>query len=240
MDNRRFDDFDAYARDYRRIHSENVRLTGADSHYFAEMRVRMLQPYEQDTTLRVLDLGCGDGVMEQYLLQYFPGWKVEAIDVSAESIAMARKQELPNARFAVYDGLHIPFETGSFDLVLLAGVLHHVSFDLHASLLQDIGRVLKPGGRLIIYEHNPLNPLTRRLVNTCVFDQDAKLLRCSYLLRLLQQNGFAIRQRFYFIFIPPFSWLRRLVPLEKFLGWLPFGGKYFIRAQKEAVHVPSD
>lgn len=237
MDNRRFDDFDAYARDYRRIHTENVRLTGADSHYFAEMRVRMLQRYEQDQPLRALDLGCGDGVMEQYLYRFFPRWTVEAIDVSAESIAMASHLQLPNARFAAYDGLHIPFDAAGFDIVLLAGVLHHVSFDLHAALMKDIYRVLKPGGRLIIYEHNPLNPFTRRLVNTCVFDADAKLLRCSYLSRLLRKERFSLVQRFYFIFIPPFGWLRRLIPLERFLGWLPIGGKYFIRAQKRDLHA---
>jgi SAM-dependent methyltransferase len=235
MDNRRFDDFDAYARDYRRIHSENLRLTGADSTYFAEMRVRMLQPYEHNTPMRVLDLGCGDGVMECFIRRYYPKWDVDAIDVSAESIAMARQLELPHTRFAAYDGLHIPFETGTFDLVLLAGVLHHVSFDLHANLLQDILRVLKPGGRLVIYEHNPLNPLTKRLVNTCVFDRDARLLRCGYLRKLLNRQGFIIQQRFYFIFIPPYGWLRRLIPLERFLGWLPAGGKYFIRAQKSAA-----
>ncbi len=235
MDNRRFDDFDPYARDYRRIHSENIRLSGADSHYFAGMRAKMLRQLEPAKQLTVLDLGCGDGVMEQYLGEYCPGWQVEGIDVSADSIAATRQLNLPGARFSHYDGLNIPFPDQHFDLVIVAGVLHHVAFDLHASLLREMWRVLKPGGRVVIYEHNPLNPFTRYLVRTCVFDQDARLLRCSYLRRLLLQEGFQIRQRFYFVFIPPAGFLRRLVPLERLLGWLPLGGKYFIRAQKPAT-----
>ena len=232
MHHRRFDDFDPYASDYRRIHSENVRLTGADSHYFADRRIRMLRQYEQNMSMRVLDLGCGDGVMEQYIHTYFPAWQVVGIDVSAESIEMAGRLQLPGIEFRHYDGMKIPFDEGSFDIVLVAGVLHHIDFSLHADLLHEIHRVLKPGGRIIVYEHNPLNPFTRQLVKTCIFDKDARLLRRSYLRTLLFQTGFKLQQQFYFIFIPPFTWLRPLIVLEKYLGWLPIGGKYFMRAQK--------
>lgn len=230
MDNRTFDDFDAYAKNYRSIHTQNIKLSGADSFYFAEMRVKMLQAYEQNTSLKVLDLGCGDGVAEMFVQQYFPAWKVEGIDVSRESIAMAKQLQLTNSNFAVYDGIHIPFEDESFDMVIVAGVLHHVEFSLHAAMAAEMKRVLKPGGRLVIYEHNPLNPLTRYLVNTCIFDEDAKLLGAGYLCRLLLKQQFSISHKIYFIFFPPKGFFKRLIPLEKYLGWIPFGGKYFIRA----------
>ncbi|MBL0357940.1 MAG: class I SAM-dependent methyltransferase [Chitinophagaceae bacterium] len=232
MDNRTFDDFDAYAKNYRAIHTKNIQLSGADSYYFAEMRVQMLQGYEQNESLKVLDLGCGDGVSEIFMQQYFPQWTIEGIDVSKESIEMAKQQQLANSNFAVYDGIHIPFEDNSFNIVFVAGVLHHVEFNLHSPMLDEMKRVLKPGGRLIIYEHNPLNPLTKYIVNTCAFDQDARLLRCGYLSRLLLRHQFNINQRLYFIFFPPKGIFKKMIGLEKYLHWLPLGGKYFIRAVK--------
>lgn len=232
MDNRTFDDFDAYAKNYRDIHSQNIKLSGADSFYFAEQRVKMLQAYEKDEPLKVLDIGCGDGVSEIFMQKYFGKWVVEGIDVSKESIAVAQKLPLHNAGFAVYNGINIPFDDNSFDIVFVAGVLHHVEFDLHNVMITEMKRVLKPGGRLLIYEHNPLNPLTKYLVRTCEFDKDAKLLRCSYLKKVLQQQQFSIRQNIYFIFIPPKGFLKKLVSIEKIFHWLPFGGKYFVRAVK--------
>jgi ubiquinone/menaquinone biosynthesis C-methylase UbiE len=232
MDNRTFDDFDAYAKNYRTIHSQNIQLSGADSFYFAEQRVAMLQGYEKNEPLKVLDLGCGDGVSEIFMQKYFSRWQVQGIDVSKESIEMAKQQVLPNAVFNVYDGINIPFADNSFDIVFVAGVLHHVAFDLHDAMITEMKRVLKKGGRLVVYEHNPLNPLTKYIVKTCVFDKDARLLRCGYLTKLLSKHGLTISKRLYFIFIPPKGFLKKLVPFEKVVYWLPLGGKYFIRAVK--------
>jgi ubiquinone/menaquinone biosynthesis C-methylase UbiE len=232
MDNRTFDDFDAYAKNYRDIHSQNIKLSGADSFYFAEQRVKILLPFEQNQGLKVLDLGCGDGVSEIFMQQYFSNWQVEGIDVSKDSIEMAKKQGLQNAVFAEYDGIHIPFADENFDIVFVAGVLHHVEFNLHDAMMKEMKRVLKKGGRLVIYEHNPLNPLTKYLVRTCVFDKDAKLLRCSYLTKLLVKHGFIINKKIFFIFIPPKGFFKKIIPLEKIMYWLPLGGKYFVRAIK--------
>jgi ubiquinone/menaquinone biosynthesis C-methylase UbiE len=232
MDNRTFDDFDEYAKNYRDIHSQNVKLSGADSYYFAEQRVKMLQAYEKNESLRVLDLGCGDGASEIFMQQYFSTWQVEGIDVSKESIDMAKQQKLFNAKFDVYDGINIPFADKSFDIVFVAGVLHHVEFSLHDAMIKEMKRVLKDGGRLLIYEHNPLNPLTKYLVKTCVFDKDAKLLRSGYLTKLLAKHRFVINKKIFFIFIPPKGFLKKLISLEKIFYWLPLGGKYFVRAVK--------
>ncbi len=187
----------------------------------------MLQAYEKNESLQVLDLGCGDGVSEIFMQQYFSNWRVEGIDVSKESIAMAKQKKLSNANFDVYDGINIPFADNSFDMVFVAGVLHHVEFSLHDAMMKEMKRVLKEGGRLLIYEHNPLNPLTKYLVRTCMFDKDAKLLRCDYLTKLLMKHGFTIRKKIFFIFIPPKGFLKKLVPFEKIFYWLPLGGKYF-------------
>lgn len=233
MTKRTFDDFDAFANDYRNIHTQNIRLSGVDSYYFAEMKVRLLQAYESNAALQVLDVGCGDGTTEYFMQQYFPTWLLRGIDVSEESIKEAHQKNINAAVFELYDGTNIPAADNSVDIVFIAGVLHHVSFELHLKILQEVYRVLKPGGRLYLFEHNPLNPVTKYLVNTCVFDKDAKLLRSGYCTSLLKAAKLNLKKIDFIIFFPRKGIFSKLIFLEKYLQWLPLGGQYFARATKQ-------
>lgn len=232
MSQRTFDDFDEFADSYREIHSENIKLAGADSFYFAEMKVRLLRPFENNESLKVLDIGCGDGATELFMQRYFSNWSVSGIDISEKSIIEARKRTLSNAIFSIYNGTEIPFQDESIDVVFVAGVLHHVEYIFHAAIVKEIFRVLKKGGRVYIFEHNPLNPLTRYLVNTCVFDKDARLLKSNYAIRLLLKCGLKIMGKHFIIFFPRKGLFTKLIFLEKYLQWLPLGGQYFVRAAK--------
>ena len=232
MQERTFDGFDEYAEDYRSIHTENVKISGADSFYFAEMKVKILQEWEENQALNVLDIGCGDGATEVFIQNYFPAWKVTALDISEKSIAKAIEKNIPNTSFSVYDGLQVPVAPGSFDIVFIAGVLHHVDFSLHHTIAHEISRVLKKGGRLYLFEHNPLNPVTKQLVKTCVFDKEAKLLYNNYSRKLFQKAGLKINANPFIIFFPRKGLLAKFIFLEKYLKWLPFGGQYMIRAIK--------
>jgi ubiquinone/menaquinone biosynthesis C-methylase UbiE len=232
MRKRTYDDFDEFAENYRNIHSENIKISGTDSYYFAEMKVRLLKNHESNASIRVLDVGCGDGATELYFQQYFPNWKIEGIDVSSESIKYAQQRALTNARFQVYDSFIFPFEEESFDRVFIAGVLHHIAFNHHDDLMKEIFRVLKKKGKLFLYEHNPLNPITRHLVNTCVFDKNAKLLFPWYTQKLLLRNKLYPDLFQYIIFFPRKVILSKLIFLEKYLQWIPLGGQYFCIANK--------
>lgn len=234
MPERKFDEFDEFALEYRSVHSKNISISGADSFYFAEMKVKWLSAFEKNVPLKVLDLGCGDGTTALYFQQHFPQWKVTGIDISAKSIEQAKEKELPNAEFMVYDGEQIPFESEYFDVVFVAGVFHHVAFQYHSSLTAEIKRVMKSGARLYFFEHNPLNPLTRYLVNTCVFDKDAKLLRSNYAFNLLGRNGFANLKKRFIVFFPRKGWLASFIFLEKYLQLIPLGGQYVLMATKPA------
>ena len=233
MAERSFDDFDAYAKDYRSIHTNNIKIAGVDSFYFAEMKVKIITEFESNKVLKVLDVGCGDGAIEMYMNKYFSSWQIDAIDISEQSIKEATDKNILNCDFQKYDGKQIPFADKSFDVTFMAGVLHHVNFDLHNDLVKEISRVLKPGGRFYLFEHNPLNPVTRHLVNTCVFDKDAKLLKSDYIARLLKGNNLDIKKKKFIIFFPRKGILSKLIFLEKYLQWLPLGGQYFIQSVKD-------
>jgi len=226
------DDFDDYAKDYRSIHNENIKLSGADSFYFAEMKVKLLQATEPNEKLNVLDIGCGDGTTELFMHQYFPQWQLTGIDVSEKSISEATLKNIPTATFAQYNGKKVAAKDATFDIIFIAGVLHHVEFVLHEQLLLEVFRLLKPCGRLYLFEHNPFNPVTKHLVNTCVFDKDARLLKAGYTVSLLKKVGFKKIRKNYIIFFPRKGWLSKLIFLEKYLSWLPLGGQYFLKVNK--------
>jgi ubiquinone/menaquinone biosynthesis C-methylase UbiE len=228
-----FDNFDEHADNYRSVHNKNLKFLGSDSAYFTRYKADLLKRFETDGQLRLLDLGCGDGLAEIRMKQNFPQWKINGIEVSSRFIQQCRDLHLADVEFDVYDGKTIPFADASFDLVFIATVLHHIAESNHAALMQEISRVLKKGGRVYIFEHNPLNPMTRYLVATCEFDRDAVLLRKKYLAKLLKQEGFTISHEGYMTFVPPKKIFSFLTPLEKYLTWLPLGGQYFLGAVKK-------
>jgi ubiquinone/menaquinone biosynthesis C-methylase UbiE len=232
MAGRSFDDFDPFAKDYRDIHSRNIKISGADSYYFAEMKVKLLRDHEDNVQLKVLDVGCGDGATELYMNKYFPSWNINAIDISEKSINEAQARNIVNCDFRTYDGHQIPFADESFDVVFMAGVLHHIDFSKHKEIVGEIHRVLKKGGRFYLIEHNPLNPATKHLVNTCEFDKNARLLKISYTIKLLVSGGFRICRKNFIIFFPRNGFLSRFIFLEKYLYRLPLGGQYYIRSVK--------
>jgi hypothetical protein len=109
-------------------------------------------------------------------------------------------------------------------------VLHHVPVAERRGLLSRLRTKLRPGGRLFVFEHNPLNPLTRHAVDTCPFDENAVLIRAPKMRRRVLDAAFASATINYRIFFP--HALRGLRGLEPRLTWLPLGAQYYVRASK--------
>ena len=89
--------------------------------------------------LRMIDCGCGTGYNLRPLLQ--PYGQACTFDMSPDALQRARASGLP---LACADMEHIPFHSGSFDLVTSFDVVHSVTDDRKA--LREMARVLKPGG----------------------------------------------------------------------------------------------
>ncbi len=179
--------FDRHARDYEEVHRRNITASGEQPEYFAEYKVACLRRLVGPSYgAPVLDYGCGTGPLTEKLVAQFAD--VSGYDPSGECLEVARRRA-PSATFYP-DPAAIP--RGRFGAVVVANVLHHVAPAERSALVSSIAGMLVPGtGRLVVFEHNPYNPLTRRAVATCEFDDDAILLGPVELTRLLAGAGLA-------------------------------------------------
>jgi len=109
---------------------------------------------------RVLDLGCGTGVLTRSIGEHLDaklGGTAVGIDAAAKMIDVARKKRSSETcRFEVAAAESLPFENESFDAVVSSLFFHHVPLDLKEKSLREAFRTLKPGGALVVADmHTP-------------------------------------------------------------------------------------
>ena len=115
----------------RHVHTRRVRVL---AQHFATLL---------PDSARVLDIGCGDGLIDQLILERSPTLRIEGIDVLVR----------PDARIPVkpFDGAAIPHPDASFDATMFVDVLHHT--DDPMILLREALRVTVPEGAILIKDH---------------------------------------------------------------------------------------
>ncbi len=224
-------EFDKFAHEYAELHRANIAASGEDPEYFAEYKIRDLRDLcaaarVGEALSRILDFGAGIGASIAPVRRHFPAARLTCVDVSTASLRIAAQRFRNEADFVAFDGSRLPFVDGSFDCVFSACVFHHIEPVLHIALLSELRRVLKHGGLVMIYEHNPLNPLTVQAVRTCPFDDNAILMSATTLKRRLMQAGFSSATARYRLFFP--RALRLMRPLEQWMKWLPLGAQYYV------------
>lgn len=226
-------EFDAHARSYKEVLDQSIGFSGEDSAYFAEYKIRDLRRElaqsgaDTEAALRLLDFGCGVGTSMPHARRHFAKAELLGVDVSEESLAEARARHGDMARFLVLGGSELPVEVSSLDAAYAMCVFHHVDEAVHVHLLSEVRSRLKPGGMMMVYEHNPFNPLTVRVVNNCPFDENAKLIRASVMAQRCRDAGFKDVKVRYRVFFPGFLKVFRFA--EGLLSWLPLGGQYYVR-----------
>ena len=225
-------DFDRFADEYHALHAQNIGVTGEAPDYFAEYKIKDV--FNQTRTalgtnenLKILDFGCGVGSSIPFWRRYFPVCHLVCADVSARSLDIANDRFRNSADYVLFEGGNLPLKSGTFDIAFSACVFHHIPGGEHVPLLREIRRVLsKNSGTLYLYEHNPLNPLTLRAVNSCPFDVGAVLIPPRRMRTQFQNAGFSGVYLGYRVFFP--RALKHLRFLEPHLGFLPLGAQYCI------------
>lgn len=209
--------FDNYAATYDQLHAQSVSSSGEMSGYFFSYKVKRLQRLGLRMSHKVLDYGCGTGKMIDCLTK--TGCEVHGYDPSEASLEVCRKR-VPSAALHIHQ-LDIPRQ--AFDFVVVSGVLHHVPPHDRPRIIQEAVDALRQGGRLVVFEHNPFNPLTLQAVQDCPFDDDAILLHPREIIQLFRDAGLKNISLDYIVFFPRMlSVFRQFEPM---LRWCPLGAQ---------------
>ncbi len=103
-------------------------------------------------TGKILDAGCGTGLLAEYL----PTREIWGIDISKEMVAWAQNR-LPHAQ--VGDVEDLPYDDNFFDTVFARSIIHHL--EQPEKGVEELVRVLKPGGRIIFLDTRDANPFSK-------------------------------------------------------------------------------
>lgn len=227
-------EFDKFAGEYSSILDKNVAVSGEGSAYFARYKAQYLHRTLPALSFgKILDFGCGVGMLCGFLKEYFPKLQLHGFDVSEASLEKVSS----DLKRAGYFTSNLSELSCDYDLIIVANVMHHIIPHQRREAIQELADRLANGGRIAIFEHNPLNPLTRWVVERCPFDEDAQLLPRSETTQYLRDANLHIQRRDYIVFMPHF--LRGLRPLEPWLAWLPMGAQYVLMAEKRLSNVLS-
>jgi SAM-dependent methyltransferase len=217
--------FDSYHSNYRDVVQSSIDFSGLPHGFFMrakadllhELIVRRLGPEKP----AMLDVGCGVGSFHPLLRGMVS--RLSGIDVSSASIAQARADNR-DVDYRAFDGRSFPFGDAGFDLVTAICVLHHVAPAEWQHFMNEMRRVVRPGGLICVIEHNPLNPLTRLAIARCEFDRDAVLLGAGKARKLMAAGGLREIGARYFQLLPWEAKPARRV--EHSLRNLPLGAQY--------------
>ena len=224
--------FNEYNKKYSETVNESISFTGFDVDYFTRVKSDYIKDLcenfsSSESSLKALDVGCGVGNFHRLIGGTFQ--ELHGVDVSSKSIEIAKSHN-PDVEYMSYNGKVLPYENNTFDLTITICVLHHVPQDQWDNFISELRRVLKKGGKALIFEHNPRNPLTLRAVNRCPFDADAVLLDQKKTESLLISSGFRNISKQYILSVPAGSRLMRVV--DKYLSFLGIGAQYYIHGTK--------
>jgi len=223
-------EFDRFARSYEQDLAKSLAVTGESREFYAQRRIDWTAQCIGrlgHSVRRIIDYGCGDGANVRMLAARFNAEHVLGVDVSTESIAVARQaNSAPGLQF---QSITEWTPDGTIDLAFTNGVFHHIPPAERPECLQAIRRALRPHGLFGFWENNPWNPGTQIVMSRCAFDEHAIKISPRQAKRLLSNAGFKfLRTDSLFYFPRQLSFLR---PAETWLRPLPLGGQYLVRCR---------
>lgn len=160
---------------------------------------------------RLLDVGCGTGTLARRVAA--SGHRVFGVDPSQGMLGVAHAKGVVALRTTA---LALPFADASFDGVYCIAVLHHLAAPLAVlGAIREMIRVTRPGGAVLLWDHNPLNPYWPLLMRRVPQDDGSeRLIGRGEILSAVRSTGAtamaAHRSGFVPDFVPP-----RLLPFAR-------------------------
>jgi ubiquinone/menaquinone biosynthesis C-methylase UbiE len=133
-----------------------------------------------DRPLTILDVGCGTGVFAARICEALPRAKVYGVDLVAAMLAKGSARWQAHRGYVVPvqgDSERLPFGEAAFDVVTCANSFHHYPHQQRA--VEEMHRVLKPEGRLILVDGNRDDPWGWLIYDICVASIEGDVLHAS-------------------------------------------------------------
>lgn len=224
-------DYDQYRDPYSEELDRAVAFAGTSHDFFTRAKagelVRVARLHLGDPSqLDALDVGCGIGLTDRHLAGRFR--MLTGTDVLPGVLETAARTN-PAVRYELAERGRLPFDDGAFDLVFAVCVVQVVAPEERPGFVAELARVTRPDGLVVVFEHNPHNPMTRLVVRRCEFGEDARMLRMAAAERLLSENGVTPVDRGFLLLFP--SRRKRILAVERALRRLPLGAQYYIAAR---------
>tara|TARA_B100000686_G_scaffold79646_1_gene85905 strand:- start:3384 stop:4070 length:687 start_codon:yes stop_codon:yes gene_type:complete len=223
--------FDSFSKNYNKVVNDSIRQTGYDTESMVSAKLHKIAKIFPDLTdkkFRLLDFGCGVGNLYGGMVNFFPKAVYTGVDPSKNSIIKARSRFQENKAFQRYESQE--WKSFKYDLIFSAGVFHHIPHKEHSEIIEKLFSILNHNGRLVIWEHNPLNPVTKKIIKDCPIDKDAVLVPSKNIRKLFERVSLSEINISYTTFFPKI--LSPLNYFESLLEWLPIGGQYIVTGQK--------
>jgi ubiquinone/menaquinone biosynthesis C-methylase UbiE len=220
-------EFNNYAPAYSDLLRDPIRDSfGADPEFFHRRKLAVILDFLArrkiaPKSLNWLDIGCGRGELLSMGASLFG--RAVGCDPSPEMMAACKSVQL----FAQTSATELPFPDCSFELVTAACVYHHVAPENRTVLTRSVQRVLKPEGIFCMFEHNPVNPVTRLIVARCPVDRNAELLTARQASQVICSSKLETLETCYYLYLPE-RIFRRIGRVETLLQRWPFGGQFAV------------
>jgi ubiquinone/menaquinone biosynthesis C-methylase UbiE len=161
--------------------------------YLRTTVARTLGPVELSGGERVLDVGCGTGLLLERLAERGLGLELHGIDATPEMLGRARRRLGQRALLRLGSADRLPYPDATFDLVTSTSVLHLLG-GRHDAALADWARVLSPGGRLVVTDWRGEAPSTRARLRALrlLGLQHHEPLSSDALAELIRRHGIAV------------------------------------------------
>ncbi|MCH8305376.1 MAG: class I SAM-dependent methyltransferase [Candidatus Marinimicrobia bacterium] len=214
---------------------------------------RLLAKYIGNGTKRLLDIGCGTGIMVEILSAQ--GHKVVGLDLLPQGLRSTR-HKVPHSMLIQADlSIQLPLSDKVFDVVIVLDVLEHVDDE---SLLEEVNRVLNPGGIILLTvpafpwlwsfrdeDAGHLRRYTRKSIHDLMSKSDLQIIETRYyqfflfpfiaMTRLIGRKRKEMRdfeEQPIWVINKALSWINRLeVWLSDYIP-LPYGSSMAIVCQK--------
>jgi ubiquinone/menaquinone biosynthesis C-methylase UbiE len=169
-------------------------LLGFGRRYMTAVAARI----DIDPEERLLDLGCGTGILLAAIAARQPSAVLAGIDPDPRMLAPARRRLSPAVALHVGFAQELPFLDASIDVAVSTLVFHHLTDPVKAAALAEVRRVLTPAGRLHLVDFGaPTGRLSATLLRLgSVFDGRAstRVNLAGQLPRVLAEAGFAVQE----------------------------------------------